>query len=199
MAVALMLSTMTMAFGAITAVTPSTNDANSTKGWAHFEVGETRVGEVDITFVSTRNFASCFEYRSDGEDPTYPVNPNPDIEGGAWPFVCVFNGTDMRTLSALEYVEIRMVFGAETDERFDWTRVDVVPVPGAHGLQVAKSGPAGDRANENARFNQGNDNAGSNQGNENANESAGLNHANESAGLNHANESAGLNHANESA
>jgi len=46
-----------------------------------------------------------------------------------------------------------MVFGGERDERFDWTRV-VVPVPGAHGLQIAESGPAGERANENARFNR---------------------------------------------
>ncbi len=61
------------------------------------------------------------------------------------------NSTETLTLSALEYVEIRMVFGGERDERFDWTRVDVA-VPGAHGLQIAKSGPAGERANENARF-----------------------------------------------
>jgi len=154
MAIALLLSTMGMAFGAVDAVTPSTNDENRTKGWAHFNVIEERVGEVDIEFVSTRNFSSCFEYRSDGEGPDSPDNFNTDIEDGLWPFLCVSNSTEKLTLSALEYVEIRMVFGAETDERFDWTRVDVVPVPGTHGLQVAKSGPAGERANENARFNR---------------------------------------------
>jgi len=154
MAIALLLSTMGMAFGAVDAVTPSTNDENRTNGWAHFIVEETRVGEVDIEFVSTRAFSSCFEYRSDGEGPDSPDNFNTDIEDGLWPFLCVSNSTDKLTLSALEYVEIRMVFGAETDERFDWTRVDVVPVPGTHGLQVAKSGPAGERANENARFNR---------------------------------------------
>jgi hypothetical protein len=154
MAIALILSTMGVAFGAVDAVTPSTNDENRAKGWAHFNVLDTRVGEVDIEFVSTRNFYSCFEYRSDGEGPDSPDNFNPDIEDGLWPFLCVNNETVTKTLSALEYVEIRMVFGAETDERFDWTRVDLEPVPGAHGLQVAKSGPAGERANENARFNR---------------------------------------------
>lgn len=154
MAITLLFSTMSMAFGAVDDVTPSTNEENRTEGWAHFSVIDTRVGEVDIEFVSTRNFFSCFEYRSDGEGPDSPDNPNPDIEDGLWPFVCVNNSTETLTLSALEYVEIRMVFGAESDERFDWTRVDVTPVPGAHGLQIAKSGPAGERANDNARFNR---------------------------------------------
>jgi hypothetical protein len=153
-AIALLLSTMSIAFGAVDAVTPSTNEENRTEGWAHFNVTETREGEVDIEFVSTRNFFSCFEYRSDGEGPDSPDNFNPAIEDGLWPFVCVNNQTVTETLSALEYVEIRMVFGAEGDERFDWTRVDVTPVPGAHGLLIAKSGPAGERANENARFNR---------------------------------------------
>lgn len=154
MAIALILSTMGMAFGAVDAVTPSTNDENRAEGWAHFNVLETRVGEIDIELVSTRSFPSCFEYRSDGEDPTYPDNFNPDIEDGLWPFTCVYNNTRTLTLSAVEYVEIRMVFGAERDERFDWTRVEVVPVPGARGLQNAKSGPAGENANDNARFNR---------------------------------------------
>jgi hypothetical protein len=154
MAVALIFSTMGMAFGAVSEVTPSTNEENRTKGWAHFNVLDTRVGEVDIQFVSTRSFWSCFEYRSDGEGPDDPYNYNPDIEDGLWPYRCLNNSSETLTLSALEYVEVRMVFGAEGDERFDWTRVDVEPVPGAHGLQNAKSGPAGERANENARFNR---------------------------------------------
>lgn len=154
MAITLLFSTMSVAFGADDDVTPSTNEENRTEGWAHFNVTETRVGEVDIEFVSTRNFSSCFEFRSDGEGPDSLDNPNTAIEDGLWPFVCVNNETVTKTLSALEYVEIRMVFGAEGDERFDWTRVDVTPVPGAHGLQNAKSGPAGERANENARFNR---------------------------------------------
>ena len=155
MAITLLFTTMSMAFAAVNDVTPSTNNENRTKGWAHFNVIDTRVGEVDIEFVSSRNFASCFEYRSDGEDTADSRdNFNTDIEDGLWPFVCVNNSTETLTLSALEYVEIRMVFGAERDERFDWTRVEVTPVPGAHGLQIAKAGPAGERANENARFNR---------------------------------------------
>jgi hypothetical protein len=155
MAVALILCTIGVAFGDVDAVTPSTNDENRAKGWAHFNAADTRVGEVEIEFVSTRNFASCFEYRSDGKDTTDPRNNfNPGIEDGLWPFVCVANSTETLTLNALEFVEIRMVFGAESDERFDWTRVDVEPVPGAHGLQNAMSGPAGERANDNARFNR---------------------------------------------
>ena len=159
MAITLLFTTMSMAFADVHAVTPSTNDENRTNGWAHFNVSDPRVGEVDIEFVSTRSFFSCFEYRSDGEDTADPRdNFNTDIEDGLWPFLCVNNQTVTRTLSALEYVEIRMVFGAERDERFDWTRVEVMPVvtpvPGAHGLQIAKSGPAGERANDNARFNR---------------------------------------------
>jgi hypothetical protein len=110
------------------AVTPSTNDVNRDNGWAHFNVLETRVGEVDIEFVSTRAFLACFEFRSDN-NPTTDTrsNFNTNISDGLWPFVCVNNSTATKTLSAEEYVEIRMVFGAETDERFDWTRVDVLP------------------------------------------------------------------------
>jgi hypothetical protein len=119
---------------------------------SHRRERATKRGETSRSPHSCRN--SCFEYRSDGEGPESPDHFNPEIEDGLWPYVCVVNTTEMLTLSALEYVEIRMVFGAETDERFDWTRVEVEPVPGAKGLQIAKSGPAGERANENARFNR---------------------------------------------
>lgn len=159
---ALVFGTMSVAFAVVDEVTPSTNEQNRAEGWAHFNVLETRVGEVDIEFVSTRSFLSCFEYRSDGEGPDYSIdNYNPDIEDGLWAFECVKDSNVQVTLSADEYVEIRMVFGAETDERFDWTRVDVLPAPepGAHGLEIAKSGLAGERANDNARFKQGNENA----------------------------------------
>lgn len=111
--------------------TPSTNDENRDRGWAHFNVVETRVGEVDVEFVSERSFWSCFEYRSDGEPSPWPDvdNFNTDIGDGLWPFTCVQNETVEETLVAEEYVEIRMVFGAERDERFDWTRIDVPPGP----------------------------------------------------------------------
>jgi hypothetical protein len=81
---------------------------------------------VDIEFVSTRPFASCFEYRSDDEGPSAAVNFNPAILDGLWTFECVTNSVESLTIAAETHVDIRMVFGAETDERFDWTRVDVL-------------------------------------------------------------------------
>jgi len=116
----------------VNAVTPSTNDANATKGWAHFNVVDDSVpGRVTLELVSTRGFASCFEYRSDGDtsEMIEPDNPNTDITDGLYPYQCVNNSTTTVTLYANEYVEVRMVFGAEKDERFDWTRVDVIPGP----------------------------------------------------------------------
>jgi hypothetical protein len=103
---------------------PSTNDENRDNGWAHFNVLDVRIGEVDVEFVSTRSFASCFEWTPDGERNDAP-NFNPDFEG-LYSYVCVNNNTLERTLTADEYVEIRLAFGAETDERFDWERVDVL-------------------------------------------------------------------------
>lgn len=159
MVVALAMSAM----GAALAddVTPSTNDDNKANGWSHFVVDEVRVGEVDITFNQPRWFAACFEYRSDGEEPTYEqANFNTDIEDGLWSYICLGDAyarhTYEMTLEANEYVEIRLVFGAERSERFDWTSVDVLPAPepGEHGRQNAQSTPAGERANQNARFNR---------------------------------------------
>lgn len=119
------------AVAAVNAVTPSTNDANRTLAWAHFDVVTVGVGEVNVDFISTRGFASCFEYRSDGDtsQKTSDTNYNPAITDGLYPFTCVTNRTVRKTLYADEYVEIRMVFGAERDERFDWTRLDVGTKP----------------------------------------------------------------------
>lgn len=114
------------ALAAVTAVTPSTNDINKTNGWAHFVPTTVGVGEVTVQFISTRAFASCFEYRSDGDrSQGTGDNYNTDIVDGLYPFTCLSNSTVDKTLYADEYVEIRMVFGGERDERFDWTRVDV--------------------------------------------------------------------------
>jgi hypothetical protein len=123
----LMLATSAPVMAEINAVTPSTNDTNRDNGWAHFNVVAERRGEVDVEFVSTRTFASCFEYRVDGEDPTGDPNFNPDITDGLWEFVCVNANTEQRTFTG-ETLEIRMVFGAERDERFDWTEVEI-PAP----------------------------------------------------------------------
>lgn len=51
----------------VNAVTPSTNDANRTNGWAHVDEVSVARGEVTLRFISTRAFASCFEYRTDGD------------------------------------------------------------------------------------------------------------------------------------
>jgi len=55
------------------------------------------------------------------------VNYNPLVTDGLYPYRCVNNSTSTVTVSADGYVEVRMVFGAEADERFDWTRFDVLP------------------------------------------------------------------------
>jgi secreted PhoX family phosphatase len=107
---------------------PSTNDANRTAGWAHVNQLSAGIGTTDLQFVSTRSFYSCFEYRTDGDESqaTGDPNYNPNAHD-LYPFVCANNSTETLTLAANEYVEVRMVFGAESDERFDWTRFDVLP------------------------------------------------------------------------
>ena len=118
------------ALAVVNPVTPSTNDINRTNGWAHVNA-TADVGSVDLEFVSTRGFYSCFEYRTDGDTSQIiaengGVNYNTDITDGLYPYVCENNTSSSMTLSASEYVDVRMVFGAERDERFDWTRFDVL-------------------------------------------------------------------------
>ena len=122
---------------AVNAVTPSTNDANRTNGWAHVNQLSRSAGETELQFVSTRNFLSCFEYRTDGDisQALTTANPNPAV-ADRYPSLCVSNSTSTRIFQANEYVEIRMVFGAETDERFDWTRFDVDPVPSPRSAEI---------------------------------------------------------------
>ncbi len=112
----------------VNSVTPSTNEQNAQLGWAHFAVGSVGPGEATVDFISSRGFYSCFEYRSDGDTSQRDsdTNYNPDVTDGLYPFTCVNDSTETEVLHANDYVEIRMVFGAERDERFDWTRVDVV-------------------------------------------------------------------------
>ena len=108
-------------------VTPSTNDINRTNGWAHVDQLSMDVGTTDLQFISTRSFFSCFEYRTDGDiSQVIGVNYNTNINDGLYPYYCQNNNTRTETIEADEYVEVRMVFGAETDERFDWTRFDVL-------------------------------------------------------------------------
>lgn len=116
--------------GEVNAVTPSTNADNYAKTptrWAHVLLdGEARVGELDLKFVSERGFASCFEYRVDESAPDSLNNTNPFIDE-LWPFTCQLNSSATMTIEADAYVDVRMVFGAESDERFDWTRFYTVP------------------------------------------------------------------------
>jgi len=108
-------------------VTPSTNDINRTNGWAHVDQVSKGVSTTDLQFISTRAFYSCFEYRADNESNTVAgVNPNANITDGRWTQVCVNNSQVTKTIHANEFVDVRMVYGAETDERFDWTRFDVL-------------------------------------------------------------------------
>ncbi len=118
----------------VNAVTPSTNDINRTNSWAHVDQLSQGVGTTDLQFISTRGFYSCFEYRTDGDTSQVlsengGVNYNTDITDGLYPYVCENNSNEILTIPANEYVEVRMVFGAERDERFDWTRFDVLPAP----------------------------------------------------------------------
>lgn len=122
------------AAAAVNSVTPSTNDINRTLGWAHVDANLDVPGEATLTFISTRSFYSCFEVRTDGDTSQVlaengGANYNPLVTDGLYPYWCQNNSTETVTVSANSYVEVRMVFGAEADERFDWTRFDVLPVP----------------------------------------------------------------------
>jgi len=111
----------------VNAVTPSTNDINRDNGWAHVDATP-GFGEITFDFISTRSFYSCFEYRTDGDtsQKIAEENYNTDITDGLYLYYCQINNNRIETISANEYIEVRMVFGAETDERFDWTRFDVL-------------------------------------------------------------------------
>lgn len=144
----LVLASLTLVLGvvgvvnaAVNAVTPSTNDINRTNGWAHVDQVSQGVGTTDLQFISTRGFYSCFEYRTDGDTSQVlaqngGVNYNPLVTDGLYPYFCLNNNTSTHTILATDYVEVRMVFGAEGDERFDWTRFDVLPVPYARTAEI---------------------------------------------------------------
>lgn len=128
LAISTMLGIVSRVSAEVNAVTPSTNEINKANGWAYAEQVSKGVGTTDIEFVSTRNFYSCFEYRTDGDisQKSSDTNYNTNVTDGLYPYTCVKNDTDTITIPANSYVEVRMVFGAETDERFDWTRFDVL-------------------------------------------------------------------------
>lgn len=80
---------------------------------------------VTVELSAPNPWWACFEYRTDGDtSQSLGANYNsayPDL----YPYWCLNNQTVQRTIPANEYVEIRMVFGSESDERFDWVRFDV--------------------------------------------------------------------------
>lgn len=110
-------------------MTPSTNDINRTNGWAHVDQLSQDPGTTDLQFISTRAFYSCFEYRTDGDtsQKISETNFNTLVTDGLYPYYCQNNNSSTHAISADAYVEVRMVFGAEGDERFDWTRFNVDP------------------------------------------------------------------------
>lgn len=111
------------ASGSVLAQTPSDNETNRTNGWAHVNEVEVGIGSVILEFVQPRSFFACFEYRRDGDisEQIGSANFNPAIVDGLYPYYCLNEETRIEMFFAAEYVEVRMVFGAETDERFDWT------------------------------------------------------------------------------
>lgn len=112
-------------------VFPSTNDANRSLGWAHVDQVSVDDGVMTLSFVNTRPFASCFEIRTDGNTSQAlgAGNFNRAVTDGLYPWVCLNDETRLRTVVAERFVEVRLAFGGETDERFDWTRFDLVLDP----------------------------------------------------------------------
>lgn len=112
---------------AISGVFPSTNSQNIVNGWGNVTETGDGADSVTLKFTSTRAFWSCFEYRTDGDTSqvTSPTNFNSEILDGLYPYYCQNNSNSTHTITANEYVEVRLSFGDEKDERFDWTRFDV--------------------------------------------------------------------------
>lgn len=117
------------------AVFPSTNDANFNKAptkWSHVLLVSSGVGQVTLNFVQPRNFSACFEYRIDDEAPTSTANGgnnyNTLVTDGMWLFTCRVGSSGEMTFNAAHHVDIRSAFGAESDERFNWTRFYVTPL-----------------------------------------------------------------------
>lgn len=108
-------------------VLPSTNEENVANGWANVQFVDVAVGSVTLAFEQPRSFAACFEYRADDEATSDPRdNFNTDVTDGLWPFLCLNGSSDEFSYTANSHVDIRMVFGAERGERFDWTRFYVL-------------------------------------------------------------------------
>jgi hypothetical protein len=109
-------------------VFPSTNEANLGLGWAHVTFADVGVGTVTLDLNQPRTFLACFEFRIDDEAPSGNPNFNTDVTDGLWDFICLNAESSTETFSAVSHVDVRMAFGAEKDERFDWTRFYVLSI-----------------------------------------------------------------------
>ncbi len=119
-------------------VDPSTNAINQSNGWPYVTVNDST-----ITFQSVRLFTdalggSCIEYRFNNNVPDqirHTVNGgnnwNTLVTDGLWPTKCIasdLNPIQTITIPAgVTTFEVRSAFGAEGDERFDWTRFNLLP------------------------------------------------------------------------
>lgn len=98
----------------------------------------TTAGSIDFTFVGPYAGIAYFEYRLDGAaagSTTHPVVPADTIHSGVYVGTL---GTVDQTLTAFNYIDVRLALGGERDWDFGWTRFDVpegqaapIPVPGA--------------------------------------------------------------------
>jgi hypothetical protein len=115
-------------------VFPSTNAANIAALWANvtWNANDAGLGVAPLKFTQPRNFAACFEIRIDDEAPESATHFNSDITDGRWAYQCVGGvygpGPIEETFTANSHVDVRMSFGAERDERFDWTRFYVMSI-----------------------------------------------------------------------
>jgi len=127
----------------VSVVYPSTNDINRSNDWAHVNKVSADVNEGTITldFVQARGFYSCFEYRTDGDTSQITGDPqwNPEILDGLYSYYCLNTpSTRTETFSVSDYIEVRLSSGAEKDERFFWTKFEIV-----EELWVCETGDCG--------------------------------------------------------
>ena len=113
---------------------PSTNAANISAGWANvtWNSNDAGLGEAPLKFTQPRNFIACFEIRIDDEPAVNAANYNTHITDGRWSFRCVggaYGPVPIEEIfTANSHVDVRMSFGDERDERFDWTRFYVMSI-----------------------------------------------------------------------
>jgi hypothetical protein len=113
----------TSSLGCYDYVSPSSNANNEANGRPYYSL-DTVGTDTTVTYHARTTGAGvlCFETRVDGELNTV-AGPNPlqpPIDDGRWVQNCV-NSTDAtRVVSDASLIEIRAVYGAESDERFNW-------------------------------------------------------------------------------